>query len=400
MQNGSKKVIKIGFLLPIDKKWMGGVHYLKTLFRAIQYINEQNEDNIILQPYIVEPADKDLAEEFAQYANFIRVKRLRKSSYIFKKLYCVLTSKKFDKQKYIKEKFDCKIDIVSHSLSTLLVPMLPWIPDFQHIHLPEMFSNKEIETRNTSFANQIEKGKFVILSSKDAFKDFRTFSPDNTEKARVLRFVSYVAPEIYEQTDRMAETIKQKYDIPQKYFYLPNQFWVHKNHKIVFEAISILKKRGINVKIIFTGYNIDYRNKNYYAQLTDYVKKEQIKENIKILGLVDSLTVYYLMRNCVSVINPSLFEGWSSTVEEAKSLGKNIILSDLNVHREQNPPSAIYFNPNNAEELADILQQKWTSASGGPDKELETVARENMKSRMLDFGRTYKQIVMEAIKEV
>lgn len=400
MRNGSKIVIKIGFLLPINKEWMGGVHYFKNLFLAIQCINEKNEDNVILQPYIVKPSDNDLAKEFAKYANFIKIKQIRKCSYFFKKIYCALTSKKFDKQRYIEEKFDCKIDIVSHSLSRQQVPMLPWIPDFQHIHLPEMFSNKEIETRNISFANQIEKGKFVIFSSNDALKDFINFSHNNIEKARVLQFVSYIAPDIYEQTERMAETIKKKYDIPQKYFYIPNQFWVHKNHKIVFDAISILKKRGVNVNIMFTGYNIDYRNKTYYDQLMGYVKNEQIEENIKILGLVDALTVYYLMRNCVSVINPSLFEGWSSTVEEAKSLGKNIILSDLNVHREQNPPSAIYFNPNNAEELADILQHKWTTVAGGADVELETIARENMKNRMVAFGRTYKQIVMEAIREV
>ena len=42
------------------------------------------------------------------------------------------------------------------------------------------------------------------------------------------------------------------------------------------------------------------------------------------------------------MINPSLFEGWSSTVEECKSVGKNMILSDLNVHKEQYPTQTFF----------------------------------------------------------
>ncbi len=36
-----------------------------------------------------------------------------------------------------------------------------------------------------------------------------------------------------------------------------------------------------------------------------------------------------------ALINPSQFEGWSTTVEEAKSLGVKMLLSDLEVHKEQ-----------------------------------------------------------------
>jgi hypothetical protein len=40
-----------------------------------------------------------------------------------------------------------------------------------------------------------------------------------------------------------------------------------------------------------------------------------------------------------------LFEGWSTVVEDAKSLNKFIFLSDIPVHREQNPLNVCYFNP-------------------------------------------------------
>ena len=103
------------------------------------------------------------------------------------------------------------------------------------------------------------------------------------------------------------------------------------------------------------------------------------------------------MRNCISIINPSLFEGWSSTVEEAKSLGKNTILSDLNVHREQNPSGAIYFDPHNPEDLAEILKEKWLNCKSEPDYELEKIAEQKMQERIIQFGEAYQKIALEAL---
>ncbi len=397
MQNGLK-IVKVGFLLPLQKEWMGGVNYFKTLFSAIHCVNEHSDDGVLIKPYIFRPKDEDLAKEFSKYAEFINIKRSKKIGYYIKKIYKALLFKKFNKQKYMVETYDPALDLVSHSVTNQNIVMLPWIPDFQHIHLPEMFSKEEVKIRDESFKKQIDVGKFVLLSSKDALKDFNLFAPDKTFKARVLHFVSNINPDIYSETDRLAKDIKEKYKLPNKYFYVPNQFWQHKNHKIVFEAISLLKQKGVNIKVVFTGYSADYRNEKYFSQLMNYADETGIRDNIKVLGLVDSIDVYFLMRNCVSIINPSLFEGWSSTVEEAKSLGKNIILSNLNVHKEQNPPCAIYFDPHKPQELADIMLDKWNSSNGGPDEELEQMAKTNLPKRMLDFGETYKKIVLEAME--
>jgi len=129
----------------------------------------------------------------------------------------------------------------------------------------------------------------------------------------------------------------------------------------------------------------------------NYAKIKNIQNNIQLLGMIDILEVYYLMRNCISVINPSFFEGWSSTVEEVKSIGKNIILSDIPVHREQNPPEGIFFNPHNPQELAEILSEKWKTSKGGADYELEKKARGRLEQRIANFGKTYQKIINEAI---
>jgi len=57
------------------------------------------------------------------------------------------------------------------------------------------------------------------------------------------------------------------------------------------------------------------------------------------------------MKNALAVIQPSLFEGWSSVVEDAKAMNQNLIVSALKVHKEQLGNQAYYFNPNDEKEL-------------------------------------------------
>ena len=62
-----------------------------------------------------------------------------------------------------------------------------------------------------------------------------------------------------------------------------------------------------------------------------------------------------LMMASDALLNPSGFEGWSTTVEEARALGVPMVLSDLDVHREQGADQATYFDRTSAQALAQTL---------------------------------------------
>lgn len=389
MSNGIKNKIKIAFLFRATENWLGGVNYYKNLLQALSLV-----DKPILEPYILDVN----REKFEEIIKDGKVQILKKDiKYYFLKFFQSLLKKDYDKTNALVSCND--IDVISHSYCEgANVPNIFWIPDFQHVYLPEMFSDEEIDFRNKEFFKMAKNSDLVILSSEDALNDFKKFVPQYAHKGKVLNFVAIPNKNIYEETDKIKfETIK-KYNLFNKYFYVPNQFWKHKNHKVVLEAISILKKQGLNINVVFTGNTCDIRNPKYFEEIMSYIVKENIQDNVKILGIVDLLEVHYLMRNCVSIINPSLFEGWSSTVEEAKSIGKNIILSNLDVHKEQNPQEAVYFNPNDSKELAMILKQNWETKCGGPDYELEEQAKELLPKRILEFGQQYQKIILEALK--
>jgi glycosyltransferase involved in cell wall biosynthesis len=295
---------------------------------------------------------------------------------------------------------DRQINVLFGSTLTYGCPqiaILSWLPDFQHVHLPEMFSKLECISRNRTFLNCAKVATRIILMSEAVKKDFELFAPMYAHKASVLHPISYVSESIYE---RDPHSILSLYHLPEKFVYLPNQFWKHKNHEVVFEAVKVLKGRGIKVVVVCTGNPVDYRHPTYFAGLCSRLSEWNIRDQIIYLGLIPREHVLHLMRQSICVLNPSLFEGWGYTVDETRSVGKQVLLSDIPAHREQNPPKAMFFNPYDCNDLAEKLGQIWLNTEPGPDVELECEARHALPDRLRAYGEAFFSVAQEAFDEI
>ena len=65
------------------------------------------------------------------------------------------------------------------------------------------------------------------------------------------------------------------------------------------------------------------------------------------------------MKGARFLIQPSLFEGWGTVLEDAKVLDKTVLLSDIPVHREQMNEKCTLFEPHDADELARLIVYNW-----------------------------------------
>jgi hypothetical protein len=97
-------------------------------------------------------------------------------------------------------------------------------------------------------------------------------------------------------------------------------------------------------------------------------------------------------------VNPSRFEGWSTTVEEAKSLGKRVLVSDIAVHREQAPARASYFGVDDAGVLAAQLRDAWLAFDPAEDERAADEAAAALPGRTLVFAERYVSIVLDAMR--
>jgi glycosyltransferase involved in cell wall biosynthesis len=274
------------------------------------------------------------------------------------------------------------------------IPVLAWLPDFQHVHFPEMFSDQEVRNRDHHFKLLAVHATRTILLSEAVKRDFTTFFPRHTHKARVVRTVSHIPSTVYDEDPR---SITRSYALPEKFIYLPNQFWKHKNHEVVFRALRILKERGSAPFLVCSGSLHDYRHPNYFGELLREISESGIRSQIAFLGLIPRENVYQMIRQCICVLNPSLFEGFGLAVDEARSIGKRILLSDIAVHREQNPPNAVFFNPADEEGLAQGMKEVWEDTAPGPDPKLEENARRDQPVRIATFAESFMAVVKEVI---
>src|SRR5262249_35726240 len=145
--------------------------------------------------------------------------------------------------------------------------------------------------------------------------DLRKTRPGNVQTA-VLPFVATVPGG---EDVLSKEQLGARYGVPDKFFHLPNQFWIHKNHIVVLQALALLLQRGRAIHVIATGNPVDPRQPDHFSSLMATAHRLGINDLFMPLGIVPYLDLMSLMRRAVAIINPSKFEGWSTTVEEAKS---------------------------------------------------------------------------------
>ena len=138
----------------------------------------------------------------------------------------------------------------------------------------------------------------------------------------------------------------------------------------------------------------DPREPDYFDDLMRQVEARGLGPNFRYLGMIPLDHVYALLRASMALINPSRFEGWSTTVEEAKSFGVPMILSDLDVHREQTGGTARYFGIDDPGMLADHLSE--VSQAAGP-----MVARDlqpNLDERVAAFAVDFARVIQRAVQ--
>jgi glycosyltransferase involved in cell wall biosynthesis len=284
------------------------------------------------------------------------------------------------------------IDVASHVAPVGGdIPTIAWIPDVQHRRLPQISSRRERMARDRFFREILRDATIVVASSEAARADLQRFYEADLAKCRVLRFVSQ--PRLPSDKMLSLAALREKFAIPARFVHLPNQLWKHKNHALVVEALRLVP----DVVVVATGPTVDYRHAGVYDELMALVSAYGLGDRFRHLGLVSFPELISLMHHSVAVVNPSRFEGWSTTVEEAKSLGKLVLASDIDVHREQAPKRVQYFSVDDAATLARQLAEAWATHDPEADAVAAAEAAAALPERTRAFAKTYESIVLEAV---
>jgi glycosyltransferase involved in cell wall biosynthesis len=378
---------RVGFILnPGD--WSGGRNYLRNLFVAIRTLPE----NPITPVIFTGKRQGDASVDFPG-VEVIRSSLLDRNSpsWLLRRIIAKTTAQDSVLQALLQRH---GVSILSHSLHLgrqTALKTIGWIPDFQHIHLPEFFSTEDLRQRDRDYMKLCELCDKIIVSSGCVASDLQAFAPAYAHKAELLRFVASPSPLAHSAT---LSDLQKTYSFNKPYFLLPNQFWAHKNHRVVLNALKILKRRNEPLLVLATGSFEDYRNPSFFPSLMEYAKECDVLDCFRVLGKIPFDHLIGLMQHATAFINPSRFEGWSTSVEEAKTMGKQIVLSDIPVHREQAPERAFFFPTDDPNALATAMM----AASSQLDTQQESVMRDLVEARFPERQREFAEAYLRIVR--
>ena len=230
------------------------------------------------------------------------------------------------------------------------------IYDLQHIDLPFMFSAKEIDTRNFHYSKIINFSSNVITISNFSKQRISNNFGIKDDHIKVI----HLPPQITKNNDGLEPKIKKDFADLQlnkaikegNFFFVPANFWKHKNHKTLLVAINMFTRINQDITFIFSGKFTSCEKKEF----DDFSRFNNLNKRVWILGYIDSNSIEFLYRQCLAVISPSLYEGFGMTLVEAKFYCKVSIVSNIMAHKETADTAAtIFFDPRNPKDILEKL---------------------------------------------
>jgi glycosyltransferase involved in cell wall biosynthesis len=374
---------RIGIIFNFTKGWLGGFYYYLNIIKALDFL-EDNE-----KPELIIFYNKD----YSAYLDEIKYPYIQLVPWNFVGVYkAYLLSILKKKNVFVDQMInDYKLNGI-YPVNDNPVPAVnsfppqttgaAWFPDLQHRFFPQFFDKKRLWLRELRLKQTLKNSTDLVVSSFDTVQHFKQlYKIKKSLRVHVLQFVSIL--DNYETHG--IEEIRNIYKIPEDYFIVSNAFLKHKNHMVILKALKLLKDKAPAVHVVFTGRMDIYEDGIHINNIRKYIVEEGLEENVSLLGIIPRNHQLCIMKQAKAVVQPSLFEGWNTTIEDAKTMNLPVIASDLAVHKEQLEEKGFYFNPENAMDLAKLLTHFSTLRKFSPEYGDNT-------ERAKTFGRTFLNI--------
>ena len=378
MGNSGRK--KIGIVFNFSGSWLGGVYYVQNIIKALNYIKDEDKPEIIIfykkelvnfTENIEYPYLKTIEWQFVNaYKGFLLSWVLRKNVF----LDTLLKEHNLDG---IYPVYDHPVSNKNFKNTTIAA----WFPDLQHKFYPNYFNKLNLVLREYRLKLLLKNADVLVLSSQNVASHFNKFYKIPKKlKIHVMPFVSIIDNWNFDNIN----DLKAKYKLPEEYFMVSNQFYVHKNHITVLKALSVLKEKNKNIHVVLTGKMEHYKNPAFIESLKKEIETNNIADMVSLLGVIPREDQLSIMKGAKAIIQPSLFEGWSTVIEDAKSLQVPVIASNIDVHKEQMEDRGVYFKATDELDLANVLTN-FSNQFG------ETIF-ENYEKRVVDLGYNFISI--------
>lgn len=132
-------------------------------------------------------------------------------------------------------------------------------------------------------------------------------------------------------------------DIPKSssYIFYPAQFWPHKNHKLIIDAISHLRiEHNISLYAVFCG-----KDCGNLKKIISYAKKKDVSDLIKHPGYIPDEFMGKYYKSSLALVMPSIFGPSNMPPVEAFMFGTPVLVPELPGIVDQVGDASLFFDP-------------------------------------------------------
>jgi glycosyltransferase involved in cell wall biosynthesis len=280
------------------------------------------------------------------------------------------------------------------------VPYVMAVHDLQHRlqpEFPEVSADGQWESREHLFRNGARYATLLLADSEVGKEDILNFygpygvSPD---QVKVLPFLpaSYLVQDISE-TER--QRVRDAYQLPERYLFYPAQFWPHKNHVRIVQALGRLKEEhGVKIEIVFCGSHSRTIREETFREVLSLSRQLGLEKQIHYAGYVPDQDMSGIYAEAVALVMPTFFGPTNIPVLEAWALGCPVLTSDIRGIREQAQDGAVLVDPRSVEAIADGIYRLWTN-----DNLAQTVVQRGRQLLAAYTPADYQERVIEIVED-
>ena len=224
------------------------------------------------------------------------------------------------------------------------------IHDLIHHHYP---GKKKIRlfhrlAYKMSVGNAINRSEKIIVVSESTKKDILKHYKISADKIAVIyEGISDVFKG--DVSRKSIEKVKEKYGITKPYILFVGAWRRYKNVPQLARAFDIIRDDyHKDMELVLVG-----KEDVFYPDIKDEVFSIKNRDLIRAPGFVSDKNLSVLYHGASVFVLPSKFEGFGLIAVEAQASGVQVVVSNIEVLREVLGNSALYFNPESVEDIAD-----------------------------------------------
>ncbi|MDI6740343.1 MAG: glycosyltransferase family 1 protein [Candidatus Edwardsbacteria bacterium] len=226
------------------------------------------------------------------------------------------------------------------------VPYIYTVLDLQHRlqpYFPEVSTKGWTwEEREMVLANAISRASFVITPNAVGQKEVAEFYRVPKDRIKILPHPTSDFA-LHPPVDANPSLV-----LPQTYIFYPAQFWPHKNHIAILQALRILKdEHKFKCHVVFVG--SDKGNREY---IQNQVHELGLSGQVGFYDFVATADLVRMYREAQALVYVSFFGPENLPPLEAFALGCPVIAAKVDGAEEQLGDAAVMVDPRNGQDIA------------------------------------------------